>query len=348
MRKVAATCGDRKTRCTAAVAVSLIFLLAGCVSGSALGGTPASTLSASHSSASTRESSGTINSSTSPSGSSSSRRPARPGSISSFLSSLPFQKGPCTFGFGIAVAAGSSNNAFSVEELSRQPVCLTGLDESGPPTVIVDAPDGAQTTVAATQNQGGIWYWWVSAGPGQKPFDSLGKYTFQVLAAASASPSPSLPSSTPAPSTSTPVPSTSGQQSVVDAVLEDVDAAGSFTITPPPGRSAAIVAQAQSQAFGLPVVIAAGGQLQIALAGFLANSIAYPSIYGPGMPGPESGETDYQPLADLPAVAISANGDALITWQVPPGASAGEYALWISPKLSDCGNRVACLKFGIS
>ena len=339
-----------RIQCVTAIVIIVTCLLAGCASGSAISGHPAPTLSSKNADTATDGQTGTATS-----GSQTKHRPRRPGSISSFLSSSRRTSDPCMSQSGITVAAGSSNTVFNVEELSLQGICLSGLDVSGSPSVILTTPNGVQKTAAVEKSViKGMWYWWVYAGLGLEPFASVGKYSFRVLtsesnSSASTSPAPTTPSPSTTPSpTTTSLPTTSspttsssfvstGQQPSNSALVENIAASGSFTIIPATAPRAAVGNQ----------FVAAGRQLQVYIAGFPANSDIYLTIYGPGIPAAAPGQVNYPLLLDLPGATANANGDALIQWKVPFGASVGKYAIWIIPQSSGCHERQACLTFSI-
>jgi hypothetical protein len=334
----------------------LPLAVAGCVTGSAANGQPAATLSGNQPGGpgGAGGSPGTGGASTGTGNTGAGQRPARPGSISSFLSSIPALLG-CGSSVAITVPAGTSATAFSIEELpgSPLPVCITGLAASSPPTVIVTTPSGARYPVTTGSAGGSEWVWYLYPGPGEGPAAAVGEYTFQVLASAPAStgPTPTATATSSQPVSPTSSPTSSSTESPSGTLSEEwrilhpdsrtrprltahvradsIAASGRFTVLRPATLRAVVVSDQ------LPA------QLEVSLAGFPGNSAIYLSLYGPLQ------QQTYPLLLDLPVVTANAAGEAIARWEVSPGASDGDYAVLINPPPPRCGAQQGCLKFSI-
>jgi hypothetical protein len=316
---------------TGATAVAAtIAVLTGCSVGGNLNGHPASTLSTGGS-ASTRSSgeyaSVTASGHSSPQGPTATANPRprqRPNSVSRFFTTTPIGP-PCK-----TVDAGSTST-FTVQRLTFQSVCFTGLNVSIPPSIVVVTPSGMQETAMLTEADAepGEWDWVIHSLPGQGPEASLGEYAFRVITAVSrASGSSTTGSST-----------TSPEQQTTTSPASDVSPS---IITSPPSSEIAIsghftvVPAASPMADLSPSLLSAGSQLQIAFSGFPSASVVYVTVYGPGV---ETGAaTTYPLLADVPGLTTDRNGEAVTRWTIPSGTAAGRYAFWFDPSLAGCRN----------
>jgi hypothetical protein len=356
--------GNLERRCKSILArlgvtgvVILALVVTGCVTGSATNGQPAATLSGNQpgGAGGAGGSPGTGGGSTGTGNTGTGQRPSRPGSISSFFSSIPQGTGCGINPAAITVPAGTSTTAFSIEELpgSPLPVCITGLAASSPPRVIITAPSGARYTAATGSVGGSEWEWDLYPGPGEGPAAAVGEYTFQVLASAPAptAPTPTATATSSQPASPTPSLTSASTESSSSTLSEEsrilrpdsrtlprltarvraesIAASGRFTVV----RSAtprAVVISNQ-----LPA------QLEVSLAGFPGNSAIYLSLYGPLQ------QQTYPLLLDLPVVTANAAGEAIARWEISLGASDGDYAVLINPPPLRCGAQQGCLKFSI-
>jgi hypothetical protein len=358
-RMVFRCCRGLSPRRNATAVAILTLVLGGCSGGSAINGHPAATLSG----GSTGIPPGGPSQASGSSGKGGENRPARPGSVSSIFSSIPFNVS-CPGSSTIWVSAGTTTTVFSIEELPSNvlSICFSGLGASSSPSLIITTPSGAQDTVDI-HPAGSAWEWVLNPGPGQGPVDTIGPYSFEILTSAptsggstaptptaSGSASPTLTASGSASPTLTasasPAPSparmsssmTAGSSASAKRQLAAfrggfVAASGRFTVVRPTEPRAEVIG-------GRP---AAGQQLLVSLAGFSPSSAVFLTLYGPGT----RSSTTFPLFLDLPALTTNASGEALAQWAVPVVTTAGYYGIWISPPPSRCSAQAACLPFNV-
>jgi hypothetical protein len=331
------------TEATAVAAT--IAVLTGCSVGGNLNGHPASTLST-DGPASTRSSgvhgSVTASGPSSPQGPTATANPRprqRPNSVSRLFTTTPIGA-PCK-----TVDAGSTST-FTVQRLTFQSLCFTGLNVSIPPSIVVVTPSGMQETamLAEAGIEPGEWDWVIHSLPGQGPEASLGEYAFRVITAVSgATGSSTTGSSTTGSSTTGSSTTGSSTTSPEQQTTTSPDSGVSpSTITSPPSSEIAIsghftvVPAASPMADLSPSLLSAGSQLQIAFSGFPSASIVYVTVYGPGVG--TGAATTYPLLADVPGLTTDQNGEAVTRWTVPSGTAVGRYAFWFDPPLAGCRN----------
>jgi hypothetical protein len=176
-------------------------------------------------------------------------------------------------------------------------LCVTGLDISVPPSLLVTSPEGIRETVPLAPDSG-KWCVILTPVPGQGAEAGLGEYSFQVT---------------------TPI-SGSASASPTAGVMTT---SGHFTVTPDkqPGAEVGDATMVGGNHFFLP----AGSQLHIWFSGFPGFSMVYVSPYGPGS------AQKYPLLADLPGVRTDQHGEGTASWAIPSGATVSEYVIWIDP-----------------
>jgi hypothetical protein len=317
-------------KCTAAAMVWMMTAaLAGCSAG-ALNGHAAPALSAPQASApgSTSSAAGGPGSGSAPGSggqpaTTPSSRPYRPNSVVLGLFKSTFISPPC-----VAVAAGSSDTAFTLQRFVVRGLCFFGLNALAPPSIEITTPDGTQETMPLLGPGSDEWKYVLLPVPGQGAEASLGEYSFQVTTAMAGTGSASASAATsPAPSPSI---TTSPAASVVTT-------SGHFTVIPATQPSVAIGSDpltASQQA-----TVSAGSQLSIWFSGFPSFSLVYASLYGPGVAGKAP------LLTDLPALKTDQYGEADLTWTVPSSAATARYAVWIDPTPAGVVN--PCLAFTV-
>jgi hypothetical protein len=228
------------------------------------------------------------------------------------------------------VDAGSTST-FTVQRLTFQRVCFTGLNVSIPPSIVVVTPSGMQETAMLAEGgaEPGEWVWVIHSLPGQGPEASLGEYAFRVISAVSgASGSSTTGSSTTSPEQQT---TTSPDSGVSPSIIasppsSEIAISGHFAVVPATSPMADLS----------PSLLSAGSQLQIAFSGFPSASIVYVTVYGPGVG--TGAATTYPLLTDVPGLTTDQNGEAVTRWTVPSGTTVGRYAFWFDPPLAGCRN----------
>jgi hypothetical protein len=313
----------RSTVGTTAVAAT-ITVLTSCTVGGNLNGHPASTLSTGGSRSTLPT--GAHGSATAsghgqqgPTATANPRPRQRPNSVSRFFTITPV-RGPCK-----TIEAGS-NSTFTVQRLTFQSVCFTGLNVSIPPSIEVVTPGGTQEApmLAEAGAQPGEWDWTIYSLPGQGSEASLGEYSFRVITAVSGASGSSTTS--PDQQTSTSPGSGFGSSATTSSSSSGVAISGHFTVVP-----------AASPTVDLsPANLSVGEQLQIALSGFTGSSIVYVTVFGPGAPSGTG--TTYPLLADIPGMTTDQNGEVVAHWTVPSGTPVGKYAFWFDPPPAGCPN----------
>lgn len=256
-----------------------------------------------------------------------SSRPYRPNSVVLGLFKSNYYSPGC-----VAVTAGSSGTAFTLQRFVARGLCFIGLNALTPPSIQITTPDGTLETVPLLNAGSDGWDYVLLPVPGQGAEASLGDYTFHVTTAIAGTggsgASPAAPAPSPSSATS---PATSPAASVVTT-------SGHFTVIAATQPSVAV--GSDPLAAGQQADVSAGSQLHIWFSGFPSFSLVYASLYGPGAAG------NYPLLADLPGLRTDQYGEADATWMVPSGTAAARYAVWISP--TPAGGINPCLAFTVT
>lgn len=240
-------------------------------------------------------------------------RPYRPNSV--ILRIFPPNVSPLC----VWVAAGGSAPGFKIQWLVEQPLCFTGLDASAQSSLVVMTPEGAPEPVSLTWvPRTRIWEASLFPVPGQGAEATLGDYAFRMT---------------------TTIPGSGSSGPAVGVI----NTSGRFTVIPATQPRAEVVSA--SLAGGTEISLPVGSQLSVRFADFPSLSMVYVSLYGPG---PSPGQAGYAPLlTDLPGVQADQYGEGVAIWDIPSGATAGRYGIWIDPRPAGCTSN-PCMAFDIT